>query len=153
LREEFTGLIYLEIILLAGMNDSDEEIAALKPMIDQIQPEKIQLNTVVRPPTDRRAKALDSGRLREIKLFLGERTEIIASKMAVKDAIEHHKKGDALLETVRRRPLRLTDMARSLGLSVNEVEGMVKGLLIKGYLRRQEHAGETFYVGGNTDPV
>ena len=152
LRREFKGLIYLEVILLAGINDSEEEITRLKPLIEKIQPEKIQLNTVVRPPADRRAKALDSGRLEEIKLFLGERAEIVADIGAVKISVERHKKQEALLETARRRPLRIKDMAGSLGMSVEEVEGMVKGLLIKGYLRRQDHSGEIFYISSDADP-
>jgi len=146
LRAEFTGLIYLEVILLAGINDSDEEINALKPLIEEIQPEKIQLNTVVRPPADPIAKALDRQRLEEIKLFLGERAEIVVDIGAAQGAAEHHAKGEEMLEMVRRRPLRVKDMANSLGLPVDEVESMVKGLLIKGYVRRQDHSGEIFYM-------
>jgi len=147
LRAEFTGLIYLEVILLAGINDSDEEISALKPLIEEIQPEKIQLNTVVRPPADPSAKALDRRRLEEIKLFLGERAEIVVDIGAAQGAALHHAKGEEMLEMARRRPLRIKDMAGALGLSVDEVESMVKGLLIKGYLRRQDHSGEIFYMG------
>jgi wyosine [tRNA(Phe)-imidazoG37] synthetase (radical SAM superfamily) len=149
LRAEFKGLIYLEVILLAGMNDSDEEITALKPLVEQIQPEKIQLNTVVRPPADPSAKALDRERLEEIKLFLGERAEIVVDIGASQGAVALHAKGEEMLEMARRRPLRVKDMASTLGLPAHEVESMVKGLLIKGYLRRQEHSGEIFYVGND----
>ena len=147
LRAEFAGLIYLEVILLAGMNDAEEEMRALKPLIRQIQPEKIQLNTVVRPPADPCAKALDSKRLEEIKLFLGEGAEIVVDISAAQSAMARDTKGKGLLEMVRRRPLRPKDIANSMGLSIDEVESMVKGLLIKGYLRRQDHSGEIFYMG------
>ena len=146
LRAEFAGLIYLEVIFLAGMNDTEEEIMALKPLIQQIEPEKIQLNTVVRPPAEICAKALDSERLEEIKLFLGEKAEIVVDIDAVQGAMARDTKGKGLLEMVRRRPLRLKDIANSMGLSIDEVESMVKGLLIKGYLRRQDHSGEIFYM-------
>ncbi len=149
LRAEFKGRIYLEVILLAGMNDSDEEVTALKPLVEEIQPEKIQLNTVVRPPADPSAKALDRQRLEEIKHFLGERAEIVVDIGASQGAVERHAKGEEMLEMARRRPLRVKDMASSLGLPVDEVENMVKGLLIKGYLRRQEHSGEIFYMGND----
>lgn len=147
LRAEFDGLIYLEVILLAGINDTEEEMRALKPLIRKIQPEKIQLNTVVRPPADGRAKALDSKRLEEIKLFLGERAEIVVDIGGAQSAMARDTKGKGLLEMVRRRPLRPKDIANSMGLSIDEVESMVKGLLIKGYLRRQDHSGEVFYMG------
>ena len=146
LRIEFEGLIYLEVILLSGLNDTDEEMRALKPLIQEIQPDKIQLNTVVRPPADPCAKALDAKRLEAIKLFLGERAEIVVDIGAEKGVMAPDTKGQGLLEMVRRRPLRTKDMANSLGLSIDEVESMVKGLLIKGYLRRQDHSGEVFYM-------
>lgn len=151
LRSEFDGLIYLEVILLSGINDTDEEVGALKPLILEIQPEKIQLNTVVRPPADPCAKALDSTRLEEIKLFLGERAEIVVDIGAEKGATAPDTKNGGLLEMVRRRPLRVKDMANSLGLSIDEVESMVKGLVVKGYLRRQDHAGDVFYMSNETD--
>lgn len=149
LRTEFGGLIYLEIILLAGINDTEEEVNALRPLIREIQPDRIQLNTVVRPPADAIAKALDRKRLEEIKLFLGEKAEIVVDIEAAKGALERDSKGGGLLEMVKRRPLRTKDMANSLGLSIAEVESMVKGLLIKGYLRRQDHFGEIFYMSND----
>ena len=151
LRAEFAGLIYLEVILLAGINDTEEEVKALRPLIQKIQPEKIQLNTVVRPPADACAKALDRKRLEEIKLFLGERAEIVVDIEAAKGALARDSKGEGLLEMVKRRPLRAKDMANSMGLSLDEVESMVKGLLLKGYLRRQDHSGEVFYVSSELD--
>jgi len=149
LRREFEGLIYLEVILLAGFNDTEEEMRALKPLIEEIRPEKIQLNTVVRPPADKSAKALDSERLQEIKLFLGESAEIVVDMGAAQGALERYGKGEEMLEMARRRPLRMKDMASSLGLPMDEVESMVKGLLIKGYLRRQDHSGEVFYMSSD----
>lgn len=151
LRKEFDGLIYLEVILLSGLNDTDEEVKALEPLIHEIQPEKIQLNTVVRPPADPCAKALDRKRLEEIKLFLGECAEIVVDIGASKRSVDRHKKRNGVLEMVRRRPLRIKDMANSMGLPIDEVESMVKGLLIKGYLRRQDHSGEIFYVKNEMD--
>ena len=51
-----------------------------------------------------------------------------------------------LLEMVRRRPLTSVDIANSLNLSIEEAEGLVKGLLIKGYIRQQEHSGDIYYL-------
>ena len=57
LRSEFKGLIFLEVVLLNGFNDSDREIEGLKRVIEGIAPDKVQLNTVVRPPADSRAES------------------------------------------------------------------------------------------------
>ncbi len=151
LRQEFRGLLYLEIVLLAGINDTEAEMSKLRPVIDRIGPDKIQLNTVARPPAHPSAKALDRERLEAIKLLLGERAEIVLDTGPLKDAILRHKESEALLETLKRRPLRIKDMADATGLPSDQVERVVKGLLLKGYLRRQDHQGDIFYMG--SDPV
>ena len=42
--------MWIEILFVKGMNDQDEEVYKMKQVIDEIQPEKIHLNTVIRPP-------------------------------------------------------------------------------------------------------
>ena len=49
LRKEFKGKIWLEIMLISGINDSKREIEKFKEIIDKISPDKIQLNLPVRP--------------------------------------------------------------------------------------------------------
>ena len=146
LRREYAGQIFLETVFLAGINDTPQEVEDLKGLIAGLQPERIQLNTVVRPPADPHAKSLDRTRLEEIKLYLGTSAQIVAD-IPLRDV---EKQTDSLarnfLEMVRRRPLRQQDAASSLGLSVEDVEDLVKGLLIKGFVRQQEHSGEIFYL-------
>lgn len=146
LRREYAGQIFLETVFLAGINDTPQEVKDLKELIAGLQPERIQLNTVVRPPADPHAKSLDRERLEEIKLYLGTSAQIVAD-IPLRDV---EKRTDSLarnfLEMVRRRPLRQQDAANSLGLSVEDVEDLVKGLLIKGFVRQQEHSGEIFYL-------
>ena len=78
LRRTYKGDLFLEVVLLAGLNDSDKELEGLRKVIGQISPDKIQLNTVVRPPSDPMAISLDMKRLEEIKNLFGEKAEIIA---------------------------------------------------------------------------
>ncbi|MBW1705850.1 MAG: radical SAM protein [Deltaproteobacteria bacterium] len=151
LRKDYKGLLFLEIVLLAGINDTEKEVEGLKTVINRINPEKIQLNTVLRPPADKRAISLDRKRLEDIKVFLGEKAEIIAGVPVAA------KKGKAdtlirdLLDMVKRRPLRSIDIVNAMGLSSDDVEDLVKGLLIKGYISRQEHSGEIYYLSNGKD--
>ena len=72
-RQHFDGRFLLEVVLLAGINDSERELEALKEAVEEMSPDRIQLNTVVRPPSDSRAIALDSQRLEDIKMLFGKR--------------------------------------------------------------------------------
>ena len=149
LRKEYTGLMLLEVVLLAGINDTREEVEALKGLIDRISPDRIQINTVVRPPADRRARPLDRARLEEVRNFLGPRAEVIAHTGPHGGGVAGQRTAEILLETVRRRPLRAVDIVDAMGMDPLEVDELIKGLLIKGFLRKQEHSGEIFYLSSD----
>jgi wyosine [tRNA(Phe)-imidazoG37] synthetase (radical SAM superfamily) len=48
-RKEFRRRIWLEILFCRGINDDKEEIGKLKEAVENIQPDRVQLNTPVRP--------------------------------------------------------------------------------------------------------
>lgn len=77
LRKEFLRQIWLEIMFVKGLNDSEKELDGLRAAVDKINPNKIQLNSPVRAPNDFKFKALSRKRLEEIKEFFGPRAEII----------------------------------------------------------------------------
>ena len=146
LRQTYRGLLFLEVVLLAGYNDSEREIEGLRRVINPISPDRIQLNTVVRPPADSMAKALDRKRLEEIKDLLGPRAEIIAEAPFKKREGQSEYLVTTVLEMAKRRPLRAVDVANALNIGLDETEGLIKGLLIKGAISRQEHSGEVYYL-------
>lgn len=145
LRKRYKGQLWIEVVLVAGINDREREIQALRRQIEKIGPDKIQLNTVVRPPSDSRALPLDRKRMEDIKNFFGPRAEIIADAAALRQERAYDALSVAILEMARRRPVTARDIANALNRSLQEVESLVKGLVIKGHLRHQEHLGETFY--------
>ena len=51
-RKQYRGQIWLEVVFCRGVNDDKEEIEKLKGVIERIQPDRIQLNTPVRPPAE-----------------------------------------------------------------------------------------------------
>jgi wyosine [tRNA(Phe)-imidazoG37] synthetase (radical SAM superfamily) len=147
LRREYNGLMFVEVVILAGLNDTEEELEALKKTLEDISPDRIQLNTVVRPPSDPTAKSLDTERLEQIKMFFGEKTEIIADIPDKRSKRNTVPQADAIVEMAKRRPVRLIDISDSLNVSQDEAERLIKGLLIKGKIKKQEHEGETFLIG------
>jgi wyosine [tRNA(Phe)-imidazoG37] synthetase (radical SAM superfamily) len=70
-RKEFTGKIWLEILLVRGINDTPEELSLLKSAADRIRPDIIHLNTVVRPPAETWARRIEVEDLRKIRRFFG----------------------------------------------------------------------------------
>ncbi|HHQ44742.1 MAG TPA: radical SAM protein, partial [Candidatus Altiarchaeales archaeon] len=65
-KKSFSGKVWLEVMLVDGVNDSEEAFRELSRAIGKIKPDKVHLNTVVRPPCERWAKPLSTERLEEI---------------------------------------------------------------------------------------
>jgi len=146
LRKRYKGLIFLEIVLLSGMNDTEKEIEGLKKIIDEISPDRVQLNTIIRPPSDSRAAPVEMARMEQIKDYFGEKAEIIAYPALEKKCTEYGSEGISVVDMAKRRPVRLKDIAAALQMSDADTERLVKGLLMKGEITEKKHEGEIFYV-------
>lgn len=144
-RNGFSGRIWLEIMLVKGTNDSPAHLRALKRAADRIRPDRIHLNTVVRPPAEARAKPLSPAELKTVRSLFEPRAEVIAS---------FEKKGQVgapagleedVLATVGRRPVTVDDIAASLGRHRDEVLKTLDHLLRSKRVRAVAHRGRTFY--------
>lgn len=77
LRKEFRGKIWLEVMVVRGVNDDLEHIRKLKDIVEKINPDKIQVNSPIRRTSEPGVLAADKRKLNKIKEILGERCEII----------------------------------------------------------------------------
>jgi len=77
LRKEFRGQIWLEVMLVSGINDDAVHIEALGSAIQRINPDRIQLNSPVRSTAEKNILPVDKSRMEEIRKALGEKAEIV----------------------------------------------------------------------------
>jgi len=75
LRREFRGKIWLEVMLVKGVNDDIRHIRKLKDIIEKINPDKVQLNSPVRTTAEAGVLPVAKPKLRKIKEILGEKVE------------------------------------------------------------------------------
>lgn len=122
-RNEFKGLVWLEVFIIPGVNDDDENLLALKEALVKISPDSIQLNTLDRPGTDESIRPASRAELQRIIDFWQlDNAEIIASAPKRKDITSYRKDVEsAILETIARRPCTLEDLSQILGIHINEI--------------------------------
>ncbi len=144
-REAYHGELWVEVLLCEGVNDAEADLAVLKETLDAVGPDKIQLNTVVRPPSEATAKPLSEERLREVRDFLGEKAEVIASFDASKVSAYHQATEEEILNLLKRRPETAEGMGRSLGLHLHEVEKYLATLVNKGKIRPVRQGDGIYY--------
>jgi wyosine [tRNA(Phe)-imidazoG37] synthetase (radical SAM superfamily) len=77
LRKEFKGNIWLEVMLVKGVNDNIAHTRRLKEAVERINPDKVQLNSPVRCTAEDAVEPLEAKRLQRIKELLGDKCEVI----------------------------------------------------------------------------
>ena len=156
----YRGRLWLEILLVRDINDADADIDALLPVLTTLRLDRIQLNTVVRPPADPGARPVAEARLAEIARRLqaalavpvdlpspvaGFGDERDAAPLPTADA-EPAALRQAIIQMVRRRPCTAADIDRVFHLGgAEKIEQLLASLVASGTLRILSHAGNRFY--------
>jgi len=122
-RKDYSGQIWLEVFIVPGLNDTEQELTALKRAIEKIEPDRIQLNTLDRPGTVPTIHAATWEELEHVLDFWQlENAEIIAKAQERKELLSYRTDVEsAILETIERRPCTLKDLSQFLGLHANEL--------------------------------
>jgi wyosine [tRNA(Phe)-imidazoG37] synthetase (radical SAM superfamily) len=144
-RREFKGQIWLEIMLVRGVNDAPGHIRALKDAIARINPDRIQLNTVVRPPAEASARPLASQELDKIRRALGDRAEVVADFGKKGPTRRRVDLEGSITAMVKRRPVTAGDISASLSRPLDDVLKALGCLLESGRVRTVRHGRKTFY--------
>ncbi|WP_456432415.1 radical SAM protein [Thermosulfuriphilus sp.] len=145
LRREFSGEIWLEVLLVSGINDSPEELESLAGAASAISPERIQINTVARPPAESWIRPVAYSVLEEACRIFGPKAEIIVARERVARARAHIPPEEAVLEFLRRRPADIEELAAALGYPLPQVRALVEDLTGAGRLRPCPFSGRLFY--------
>jgi wyosine [tRNA(Phe)-imidazoG37] synthetase (radical SAM superfamily) len=141
-RKEYHGRMWIEILFVSGMNDQDDEVYKLKQVIDEIRPEKIHLNTVIRPPAYSIAKPTSEARLKEIQKILGDRSEVVGVFKETHAARIHTSDSQIILALLKRRAMTVDQMIVSLEMKKEEIEAsldqLLQGKIIRTYIYNKE---------------
>ncbi len=143
-RREFSGRVWLEIMLVRGVNDGDESLRALRAAIDRIEPDRVWLNTPVRPPAEGGVEIPDASVLERAREILGE-SSVPDPAPRTAMAVGPDDPAGALLDVLRRHPLRadqVPDAFPSLGSEA--IETLLDNLRREGRLREIRRGGDVY---------
>jgi wyosine [tRNA(Phe)-imidazoG37] synthetase (radical SAM superfamily) len=144
LRREYRGQIWLEVMLLKGINDTPEELAHLRRALAPIAPDKVQLNTAVRPVVVAGVRPLEMGEMEAVAAALGGPVEVIAACRR-EDIVAEPCQDEDLVEMLSRRPMTASDLAQALGLPLVQVVARLKRLQDSGRISHDRYHDQEFY--------
>jgi wyosine [tRNA(Phe)-imidazoG37] synthetase (radical SAM superfamily) len=144
-RKGFHGKIWLEILFCRGVNDSEEELRMMKEAINRIRPNRIDLNTVVRPPSEKGALPLGREEMERIRAFFGDRAEIISEFDRPPAESSAGETGERILRVLERRPLSVRDISLGLGIAEKHLNKAIETLVAAGKVRSRLFGGVLYY--------
>ncbi len=145
LRREYKGAYWLEIFLLAGYTALEAEVVKLVACADLIKPDRVQLNTVIRPPAEDFACAVSRKQMTEFAKMFHQPTEVIADFSQHHEQIECSAGREEILNILYRRPCSVEDISAGLGMQPNEIVKHLENLANRGLIKHSMVDGKVYY--------
>ena len=146
LRNEYKGQIWLEVFCIEGFNTDNPQIAGLADAIGRIKPDKIHLNTAVRPTAEPGIEKVPPEELVRIARLLGPNCEVIADYLSSHCGKATDEITQTLFSMLKRRPCSLDDICSALGLDPGEATGYLNDLKKQGLIRSENKTGKTYFI-------
>ena len=140
-KSKYSGPLVIEILIVKTLNDSKEEIEKLNEYLLQLQPTRIDIGTIDRPPAFD-VKPVSYEKLLEIShLFDSSLPVYIASRKKAEISASSYS-DEEIHETLSKRPLTVEDIQ---ALFDEQSQNRVQNLLRKEKIKRVSTNGVEFY--------
>ncbi|OPY05141.1 MAG: molybdenum cofactor biosynthesis protein A [Syntrophorhabdus sp. PtaB.Bin184] len=145
-RAGYAKPIWLEIMLIKNINDDPDELRRMVEIVSSLGVDRIQLNTVTRPPSEETAGRIEKDELKQICELFGPRCEVICSFEKTGEIPAQADWTEIILETLKRHPLTLADVVRTTSLSRFQARTRLKAMEKKGLVKSYVLGDDLFYV-------
>ena len=151
-RRVFDGRLWLEVMLMNGVNDTTSALTAVAAAIERIEPDEVHLTLPTRPPAEAWVEPPDREGLERALLILGSVARLVEPQEM---AVTPHAEGDiidAVHTIISRHPLREVELVRILGRWVpGRVAETLATLAESGRTRIVERTGARFWCAAESD--
>jgi len=111
-RKIFENELIIEILVVKGINDKEEEFRALNEVLKEINPNRVDISTIDRPPAYK-VEGVSTERLFELSELIENQNIFIPTRDKINYKIENLTK-EELLNTLKKRPFSESDVRNIL---------------------------------------
>jgi wyosine [tRNA(Phe)-imidazoG37] synthetase (radical SAM superfamily) len=148
-RQAFPGLLWVEVMLVAGLNDSARALGDLKRVLDRVAPDRVNLMVPVRPPAERWVRAPSLSIIHAARETLGRVHEITAPEEGPFGIPGTKDPEGAIMDICLRHPLR-EEQAQQIERRVG-APGLVAALVARNQVSRVTYNGVPYLVAARGD--
>lgn len=145
-RQEYAGKLWVEVMLIAGMNDSVEALEDIAHVLRQVQPDAVHILLPTRPPAESTVHAAGPESLARAAEIFGDIAEVVRPPDGEFSIDEGADVSQAVIDIITRHPMSETQLTESLSRwTPGQVEEALTALLATGQARRVIHEGKPYW--------
>jgi len=143
-RESYTGELSVEVFIVEGINSKVSQVLQIAEVVRSIHPDRIDINTVVRPPAVKGVSASPEEHLKALTELFGEKASVTATfKKQGFASMEINE--TALLGLIKRHPATCGQLSGEFNLPEEQVYKILEQMVSARQLRAEQTGSETYY--------
>ncbi len=146
-RKEYPGKIWLEVMLVKDVNDSDESLLEIKDAIEQVKPDRIYISVPIRPPAKPGVRPPEPERIMRAHEILGTSLDLTDRESGEFGLDNFPDLRTTIIEICSRHPLR-EEQARDIEGRFSGAES-IDTMLSDGSLVRVEYQNVSYLLPAN----
>ena len=159
-REQYPGKLWIEVMLIKDLNDTEVELKRIAGKLARIHPDEVHILQPDRPPTEPWVRPTDEEGLLRAQAILGNIARVVHPAAGTFDLSGSEDLVDAIVGIVTRHPMRETELVETLADwsqenivdTLNRLEQSGRAQVIKRYGVRFWSATPAFYPTNGTNP-
>lgn len=145
-RDEYQGQLWVEVMLVRGLNDSEVALRAIVSALERIRPDQVHLVLPTRPPAETWVQPPDDEGLLRACAILGDTACVIHPASGSFDLGETESLVEAIVGIITRHPMREDELVETLkNVSTREVTDTLAELEKSGKAQVVERFGVRFW--------
>lgn len=145
-RRVYQGKLWVEVMLLRGLNDTSEALWSLAEALRLVQPDEVHILLPTRPPAETWVRPPDEESLMQATAILGNIARVIHPAEGIYDLSGCDDPVEALIGIITRHPMRQEELERTLERwSPGQVKEILAELAASGKAQVVERYGTRFW--------
>ena len=145
-RQEYNGKLWIEVMLVRGLNDTEQTLRDIAATLRQIQPDQVHINLPTRPPAETWVQPANEEGLIRARAILGNIATVVHPVEGSFDLSGYDSVVDAIIAIITRHPMREEELKHTLDLwSPDCVSEVLADLEASGRAQVVERYGARFW--------
>jgi len=150
LRRQYSGKLWVEVMLMAGLNDTEEALEQLADVLRHVAPDEIHIGLPDRPPVEVWVKPADPDGVLRAAAILGDVARVLTPISGTFDLGGPGDPIEAVLRIITRHPMRQEQLEQALEQwRPGEVDQVLTELQNSGRAQVVERQGVRFWSGAS----